>query len=358
MSNYCVILAGGKGKRLWPCSRENKPKQFVDIFGFGKTPLQQTYERFTKIVPLENIYITTNEEYLDQVKEQLPEISAENILTEPIQRNTAPSMAWAAFKIRDREPNANIVVTPADMLILNEEEFAKNMHEGLEFVDGTDKLLTIGVKATRPETEYGYIQTDGETPSYNIYKVKSFTEKPNIEFAEMFIKTGEFFWNTGVFISSANGILQSIDRILPVIFRNIRQEKPGLSEDEEAKFMRDHYSLYPNLSLDHGVLEKSDVVYVMTCKFGWADLGTWHNVYEVLPKDSNSNVVLDSKVILDDCEGNMIKIAPNKLAVINGLKDYIVVDDGDVLLITKKENSSALVRKYVNEVQIKYENFT
>lgn len=357
MGNYCVILAGGKGKRLWPCSREDRPKQFVDIFGFGMTPLQQTYERFKKIIPDENIFITTNEEYLDVVKEQLPEIAAENILTEPVQRNTAPSMAWAAYKIRDKEADANIVVTPADMLILNEDEFCTNMNEGLKFVNGTDNLLTIGVKATRPETGYGYIQIGGESPLYNIYKVKSFTEKPNHEFAEMFIETGEFFWNTGIFISSASGILKAIDRILPVIFRNLREETPGITMEEESKFMRDHYPLYPNVSLDHGVLEKSDVVYVMTCSFGWADLGTWQNIYEVMPKNPDGNVLLDSKALLDDCKGSIIKVKGDKLAVINGLKDYIVIDEDDVLLITPKENSSALIKKYVNEVEMKYEKY-
>lgn len=357
MNNYCVILAGGRGKRLWPCSRESKPKQFVDIFGFGKTPLQMTYERFRKMLPAENIFVTTGDEYLDEVKEQLPEVSVENVLTEPIQRSTAPAVAWASFRIRDKHPDANIVVTPADMLILNEEEFEKNIAEGFDFVNGTDRLLTVGAKATRPETEYGYIQTDGETPSYNIFKVKSFTEKPNLEFAETFIRTGEFFWNTGLLIGSATGLLKAIDSILPVIFRNVRIDHPGLSDQEETEYMRSHYSLYPNVSLDRGVLEKLEDVYVMTCNFGWADLGTWHNAYEVLPKTYDGNVVIDSKVILDGCEGNIIKTYKGKLAVINGLKDYIVIDDGDVLLITKKENSSALIRKYANDVQMKFEEF-
>lgn len=357
MNNYCIILAGGRGKRLWPCSRECKPKQFVDIFGFGKTPLQQTYERFRKMMPAENILVTTGDEYLNDVREQLPEVPTENILSEPIQRSTAPAVAWASFRIRDRNPDANIVVTPTDTLILDESEFEKNIAEGFDFVNGNDRLLTLGAKATRPETEYGYIQTDGETPAYNIYKVKSFTEKPSLEFAETFIRTGEFFWNTGLLIGTAKGLLKAIDSILPVIFRNIREAHPGLSEQEETEFMRSHYSLYPNLSLDRGVLEKMDEVYVMTCNFGWADLGTWHNAYEMLPKTHDGNVVIDSKVILDDCEGNIIKTNGNKLAVINGLQDYIVIDDGDVLLITKKENSSSLIRKYVNDVQIKFEEY-
>lgn len=332
MSNYCVILAGGKGKRLWPCSRGNRPKQFIDIFGFGKTPLQQTFERFQKIVPEDNIYVSTNEDYVDLVREQLPSLHSTNILAEPIQRNTAPSMAWAALKIRTLDENANIVVTPADTMVLDEKKFRQDMLTGLQFVDETTHLLTVGIKATRPETEYGYIQVDGETPSTNIFRVKSFTEKPTYEFATTFIQTGEFFWNTGIFICSVQGLLNAVNNVLPM----------GVME----------YSLYPNVSLDQGVLEKSTDVFVITCEFGWADLGTWHNVYEVLPKDENENVVINSQVIFDNCKASIVKVPKDKLAVINGLEDYVVVDDGNVLLISKKEDSSKLIRKYINEIQM------
>lgn len=332
MNHYCVILAGGKGKRLWPCSRSSKPKQFIDIFGFGKTPLQQTYERFQKIIPDENIFISTNEDYVDLVREQLPNVHSSNILAEPLQRNTAPSMAWAALKIKTLDESANIVVTPADTMVLDEVKFKQDMLSGLEFVDDTTHLLTVGVKATRPETEYGYIQIDSETSSSNIFKVKSFTEKPTYEFATTFIQTGEFFWNTGIFICSVQGLLNAVNNVLPV----------DITE----------YSSYPNVSLDQGVLEKSTDVYVITCEFGWADLGTWHNVYEVLPKNENENVVIDSQVILDDCKKSIVKVPKGKLAVVNGLEDYIVVDDGNVLLISRKEDSSKLIRKYINEIQI------
>ena len=359
-SNYCIILAGGKGRRLWPFSREDRPKQFIDLFGMGKTPLQLTMERFSSIFPKENIFITTNEEYVDIVREQVPDILRENIVIEPVQRNTAPCIAWTAHRIKEIDGDANIVVTPADTMVINEELFHRNISEAIVFVNDTDRLLTLGVKATRPETEYGYIQI-GEVQQSdkggNIFRVKSFTEKPSPEFAEMFISTGEFFWNTGIFISSVRGILNAVDRVLPTVFRNIKKENPNLTREEEDEFMKDNYSAYPNVSIDHGVLEKSDEVYVLTGEFGWADLGTWNNIYEQMPKDRDDNVILESKAILDNCKSNIIKIPDGKLLVANGLEDYIVVDDGEVLLICKKEEASALTRKYINDIKMKYHKF-
>ncbi|MDO4801704.1 MAG: sugar phosphate nucleotidyltransferase [Prevotellaceae bacterium] len=353
--NYCVILAGGKGKRLWPCSKENLPKQFIDLFGSGKTSLQQTFERVNRYIPAENILISTNKSYVDLVKEQLPLIKDNNILAEPVQRGTAPCMEWAAFKINDRCENANIIAIPADLMIMNEEKFSEDMTAGLQFVDGTEKLLTIGVKATRPETEYGYIQIGGENPVKNVYRVKSFTEKPELEFAKAFLESGEFFWNTSIFISTAYGIMNAVNKILPSIFRDIRQKYPNLTIEEENEFVYQHFSQYPNVSLEQGVLEKSDEVYVMTCNFGWADLGTWHNLYELLPKNEEKNVILNSKAIMDDCQNSIIMIDKGKLAVLNGLNDYVVIDKNDVLLVCRKEHSSQLIRKYINDAQVKYD---
>ena len=358
MSNYCIILAGGKGKRLWPFSRENKPKQFIDLFGMDKTPLQLTIERFRAIFPPENIFIATNDEYLDMLKEQAPEIPEQNIFSEPVSRNTAPCIAWTATRIKKIDEDANIVVTPADTMVLNHEHFIACIHEALSFVNGTDRLLTLGVKATRPETEYGYIQIDQEQQSSDdIYKVKSFTEKPSAEFAEMFISTGEFFWNTGIFISTVQGILKAVDRVLPIVFRDSKVNKTEMTLEEENAFVSNNYAIYPNVSIDHGVLEKSDEVYVLTGNFGWADLGTWSSIYHQMPKSRQENVVLETMAILENCKGNIVKMPKGKLAVINGLNDFVIVDDGEVLLICHKDDASALTRKYINDIQLKYHKF-
>lgn len=354
-NNFCVILAGGKGKRLWPCSKENLPKQFIDLFGSKKTSLQQTFERVNKYIPAENIIVSTNKVYVDLVKEQLPDIQDCNILAEPVQRGTAPSMAWAAFRINDRCENANVIAMPADLMIMNEEQFAEDMRAGLCFVDGTDKLLTIGIQATRPETEYGYIQIDSDSRTGNVYRVKSFTEKPELDFVKAFLESGEFFWNSSIFISTTHGIMNAVNKVLPTVLRNMRQTQPNLTIEEEDDFIFQHFSQYPNVSLEHGVLEKSDEVYVMTCNFGWADLGTWHSLYELLPKNEERNVILNSKVITDDCQNSIIKVGKNKLAVLNGLNDYVVIDQEDVLLVCRKEHSSQLIRKYVNDAQVKYD---
>lgn len=331
---YCVILAGGKGKRLWPFSRDSRPKQFVDLFGFGRTSLQQTFDRFAKFLPQENIIISTLQDYLPLVKEQLPEVAEQNILCEPILRGTAPALALAANKIYKRNRDAAIIASPTDLMILDDEAFRENVLNAFGFVSTHDKLLTMGVRPTRPERGYGYIQVDGEAIEEDIYKVKSFTEKPDLEFAKMFMDSGEFYWNTGMVAGSVVRMLEEIRAFLPSL----------VFED---------YTQYPNASIDTAVLEKSDNVCVMTCRFGWADLGTWHNIFEQMPKNVDNNVMLASRVIIEDSNGNLIKTNRDKLTVIKGLKDFIVVDDGNVLLICKRGNSSAAIRKYQNEAQIK-----
>ena len=324
--NYCIILAGGKGCRLWPCSRADRPKQFLDFFGTGRTQLQQTFDRFCKVVPKENIYICTCKQYLPMVLEQVPEIGEHNILVEPVNRNTAPSVAWAHIRIRRANPDANIIITPSDQLVMNEEAFLNCMEVGLGYVSGHDVLLAIGVVPTRPEPGYGYIQMGDLSCKPDVYQVKSFTEKPEREFAKMFMESGEFYWNTGIFITY----------------------------EDELEYVAKHYPRYPNLSIDYAILEHSEEVYVMKCNFGWADLGTWHAVYECMSAVDNDNVVVDSEVLLEDSHNNVIKLPKGKLGVINGLDGYIVAEQGNVLLICKKGDSSALVRKYVNEVQLKY----
>jgi len=350
-NKYCVILAGGKGRRLWPCSREEYPKQFIDFFGTGRTQLQQTFDRVANVVPKDHIFINTNERYLHLVKEQLPEIQADNIMAEPIYRNTAPSVAWACHRILHLDPNAVLLVTPSDQAVQNEQAFFQNINEGLDFVQENNGLLTLGVKPTRPEPGYGYIQL-GESAAHDVFKVKSFTEKPEREFAKFFMESGEFYWNTGVFLSNIHFLWESFTQLLPVVLRNLDAANPNWTIGEENDFIKENFPSYPNLSIDYGILEKSTNAYVMKGDFGWADLGTWHSIYEAMRKKEDDNVIIDSDVMIDDAHRNIIKLPKGKLAVINGLDGYIVVEKDNVLLICKKEDSSSLVRKYVNEVQM------
>ena len=352
--NYCVILAGGRGRRLWPASRNAYPKQFIDFFGTGRTMLQSTVDRMCRIIPKENVYICTCKEYLSLVMEQLPCLTEQNILVEPIHRNTAPSVAWADMRILRRNPKANVIVVPSDQLVVDEERFCKSLDIGLGYVSENDVLLAMGVKPTRPEPGYGYIQLGDPSCKPNVFKVKSFTEKPERDFAKMFMQSGEFYWNTGIFISNAQHLIKCFEDIFPIVLRNLKFENPGYSYEEEMAYVEENYPRYPNLSLDYAVLEQSRDVYVMKCDFGWADLGTWHAIYEAMSKVEDDNVVIDSQVEMEDCHNNIIRLPKGRLGVINGLDGYIVVEQDNVLLICKKGDSSSLVKKYASEVQMKY----
>lgn len=352
-NDYCVILAGGKGRRLWPCSRESYPKQFIDFFGTGKTQLQQTYERMTKFMSPDHVLVNTNIEYADLVRQQLPDLAENNLMAEPIHRNTAPSVAWVAHRVAHRNPYANLVVVPSDQVILDAEQFGRDLKEGLEFVANNNCLLTMGVKPTRPEPGYGYIQLGDYSHFDDIFKVQSFIEKPDREFAKAFMESGEWFWNTGIFLSNVHHLGMCLYKFLPSVLRNLDKVNPDFTEEEEGEYVREHFPSYPNISIDYGVLEKSENVYVKKCSFGWADVGTWHGIYEAMQKSDDDNVVINSDVLLEDCHNNVIKMPSGKLAVLNGLDGYIVAEKDNVLLVCKKEDSSALVKKYVNEVLIK-----
>lgn len=365
--NYCVILAGGKGRRLWPCSREKCPKQFVDFFGVGRTQLQQTFDRFTRILPKENIFVCTNREYAPIVREQLADLHEENLMAEPVNRGTAPSVAWANMRICRRNPQGNVVITPSDQFVLNEDAFYRNMEEALMFVSCHDMLLALGVTPTRPEPGYGYIQKGEEIPRSeasevigmadakpNVFQVQSFAEKPERQFAQMFMDSGEFLWNTGVILSNANYLRDCFRQLFPDVPYRFEGNLTDYTIEQEMAFVNEHYPAYPNLSIDQGVLEHCENVCVMRCDFGWADLGTWHAIYECKSKGEGDNVVVDSEVMLEDSHNNVIKLPKGRLGVINGLDGYIVAEEGNVLLICKKGDSSALVRKYVNEVKMKY----
>ena len=352
---FCVILAGGKGKRLWPSSRVETPKQFMDFFGTGRTQLQATYDRFVKILPKEHIYICTCKEYEQKAQEQLPDLPTSNILVEPVNRNTAPSVAWAGRRIRrEHGTNANIIITPSDQLVLNEELFHKNVLEGLEFVANHDILLTMGVIPTRPEPGYGYIQLGEQTELEDVYKVQSFTEKPEREFAKLFMESGEFYWNTGIYMANVRYLREAFLALFPELSHRLDDIRDDQSLEEELAFVNQYYPSYPNISLDYAILERSKNVHVMKCDFGWADLGTWHGIYECLQKGREDNVVIDSEVVLEDCSNNIIKLPKGKLGVINGLNGFIVAEQDNVLMICKKGDSSSMVKKYANEVGIRY----
>ena len=294
--NYCVILAGGRGRRLWPSSREACPKQFIDFFGTGRTQLQATYDRVIKLLPKENIYICTCKEYLDIARQQLPEVPERNVMVEPIHRNTAPSVAWAAMRIHKKNPEANVLVLPSDQMVLNESSFLRNVEIGFNYVSENGVLLVMGVKPTRPEPGYGYIQLGDLSCKPDVYAVKSFTEKPEREFATMFMQSGEFYWNTGIFQANVRYLLQSFEGIFPEVLRTLRYKKIEYTYEEEMAFVIENYPRYPNISLDYAVLEQGKNVFVMKCDFGWADLGTWHAIYESMSKVEGDNVIIDSDV--------------------------------------------------------------
>lgn len=354
-SNYCLILAGGKGRRLWPCSREDCPKQFLDFFSTGSTLLQQTFSRMAAFIPKENILVSTNRAYTHYVEEQLPGLPRENILSEPIYRNTAPSVGWAVYRIFHTTPEARLVVVPSDQAVFKEEAFKQNVLNGLDFVGGHDTLLTMGVRPTRPEPGYGYIQTGAAADGKDVFHVKSFTEKPDRNFAQMFMQSGEFYWNTGMYLANVRHMKERLGGVFPYVLRRLEErEGYAYSMQEELDYIEENFSRYPNLSIDYGILDRNDNVCVMKCDFGWADLGMWHSMYESMSKGEGDNVVIGSRVITDCSRNNIIKLPDDHLGIINGLDGYIIAEKGNVLLICKKEDSSSLIRKYINEVQVKY----
>ena len=350
--NYCVIMGGGIGSRFWPFSRETRPKQFLDFFGTGRSLLQQTFDRFAQIVPSENIYIATNRKYADLVRQQLPDISDNQMLLEPTRRNTAPCIAYAAYRIRSINPNANMVVTPADHLILQEQNFLKNIQTGLNFAGKFPSLLTLGVKPNRPETGYGYIQTE-EGGNDNIQKVKAFTEKPNYELATVFYKSGEFFWNSGIFIWNVQTILNSFHTHLPDMTTRFDQGMDKFNTPAEAAFIEEQYPMCQNISIDYGIMEKDDNVYMLMADFGWSDLGTWGSLYDLAGKDDHLNATLKGKTLFIGSANNLVTLPDEKLAVIQGLDDYIIAESDDILLICKKSDEQR-IKQFVADVNMRF----
>ena len=347
--NYCLILAGGIGSRLWPMSRKSFPKQFIDIFGTGKTLLQETYDRFLRFMPADHIYISTNVDYLPYVHEQLPQVDEVHILKEPLHRGTLASVAWGTVVIKKTDPQANLIVSPVDQLILDEKQFQNDVRQALDFVSKGNRLLVMGLRPTRPETGYGYVQMGDETDQENISRLKTFTEKPELQYAEIFLQDGSFLWNTGIFVFNVDAMLDNIYKLVPEYQVEIPQM---MAEAETAapKFLPEFFSVLPKLSVDMNIMEKSQNVYVYECHFGWADLGTWGTVSTSQSTDEQGNILLDTRALLTNCEGNIIRMPRNHTVIIDGLKDYVVVEEGDVLMICPKENA-ATMRRMMTEAQ-------
>jgi mannose-1-phosphate guanylyltransferase len=348
--HYVAIMAGGIGSRFWPMSRTNFPKQFLDILGMGKTLIQQTYDRYSKLVPEENIYIITAQEYVDIVKKQLPDISQENILAEPFRKNTAPCIAYIAFKLLKKDPKALMIAASADNLILEPNEFIKTARKTLDFVDDVNALVTIGVKPTYPNTGYGYIQHDTTEAAPGIYRVKTFTEKPNPELAEKFISSGDFLWNAGIFTWKVKNVMTAFEKYLPEIYEVFAAERDKFNTEEERQAIEQIYPQCTNISIDFGVMEKADNVYVIPASFGWSDLGTWNSAWENMEKDYFGNAVAGKKVMVMDVNNSMVHVPDNKLVLLQGLDEFIVVDTKDVLLICRKEKEQD-IKDYVAEVK-------
>ncbi len=347
-NTYCLILAGGNGSRLWPVSRTTRPKQFLDFFGTGRTLLQQTYDRIAQFVRPENIYISTNVEYLPLVYEQLPQVDDVHILEEPVRRGTLASVAWGTVVIAKKNPNAKVFVTPSDQLIFQENLFQQDVQDALDFLDNVEGLLVAGVRPTRAETAYGYIQMDDEREmGKDIYKVKSFTEKPDAEFAKVFLQEGNFLWNSGLLCFNVNVMLSSLYSLVP----EYRREIPRMmaeAETETPLTVPEFFRSVPNLNIDVSVLERSNQVYVQEVHFGWLDVGTWASLYEGGQSDINGNVLLDSKAYLYESANNILRLPGGRIAVVKGLQDYVIAEEGEILMICPRQDVAAMRRMHTD----------
>lgn len=352
---FCVIMAGGIGSRFWPYSRTGKPKQFLDILGTGQSLLQQTIRRYARICPIENILIVSNEEYGPIILEQVPDIKPSQVLLEPFRRNTAPCICYANQRIALLNPDATIIVAPSDHLIADEAEFNRVMLEGLAFAQSRDALLTLGIMPNRPETGYGYIQVNGPGATDGnkaLRKVKTFTEKPNLELAKIFVESGDFFWNSGMFIWTVASITRAFEKYLPEIQGLFQEGCSIYGTPEEPAFIRRVYETCDKISIDYGIMEKADNVYVLCADFGWSDIGTWGSLYDHLVHDEANNGIGSGQTITFQASRNVIHTPKSKLTVVQGLDDYIIVDTEDVLLICRKEDEQQ-IRMMVDEVKLR-----
>ena len=376
-NNYCVIMAGGVGSRFWPFSRENQPKQFLDFFGTGRSLLQMTVDRFRPIVPIENMYIVTNVAYKELILRQVPDLKEVQILCEPARRNTAPCIAYATAHIRALclkragltattqdwnrpEMQANIVVAASDHLILEEEKFRQTILKAFDFVSRNKAICTLGMSPTRPETGYGYIQyikdkgqRTKDSGFDGIYPVKTFTEKPSLEMAKVFLESGDFLWNSGIFIWNLQTISEAFRYLLPEVADRFREGELLMGTDKEEAFIEQMFPKCPNISIDYGVMEKADNVFVLPSSFGWSDLGTWGSLYELSEKDETQNVSLHSDALFYEATGNVVTLEPGKLAVVQGVDDMIIAEQKGVLLVCKKAEEQR-IKQFVADAQEKF----
>lgn len=345
-------MCGGIGSRFWPYSRESHPKQFLDFLGTGRSLLQMSYDRISALVPPENVLVVTNAQYKPLISEQLPELPDDNILLEPARRNTAPCIAWAAYHIAARDPEASIIVCPSDHLITRDEVFRDAILKGFEFVETHDALLTLGITPTRPETGYGYIQV-GEKVEGDICRVKTFTEKPKLELAQVFLETGEFFWNSGIFLWSAKTIIRELITNAPDVANVFEKGRHLFGTPAERQFIEENFPGCVGISIDFAVMEKAKNVYVECVSFGWNDLGTWSALYDNSPKNRDANVTQNCRVLAYDSTDNIFAVKDDKLVVVAGLSGYIVADRGDVLLICPKAEEQK-IKQMVNDVKMTF----
>lgn len=352
-SNYfVVIMAGGVGTRFWPMSTTVRPKQFIDVMGTGKTLIQQTFERFKDFCPVENIFVVTGEVYRDLVLEQLPEMRPDRVLCEPHRKNTAPCIAYASYKIKSINPDAVMVVAPADHVVLKQDVFCQVVEQAAQAASRNNCLITLGIRPSYPNTGYGYIQYDADEtcPGDNqVLKVKLFTEKPELEMAKAFIESGDFLWNAGLFVWSVGSILEAFKRFLPDIDELFTSVEDKFNTAEEKSAIEGIYVVCRGISIDYGVMEKAHNVYVIASDFGWSDVGTWGSLYEMQKKDENANSIVGRNVFTYDTKGCIVNVPSDKVVVLQGLEDYIVVEKNNCLLVCRRDQEQ-MIRQIVSDL--------
>ncbi|KGN97964.1 mannose-1-phosphate guanylyltransferase [Porphyromonas gingivicanis] len=351
---FCIIMGGGIGSRFWPVSRKDKPKQFLDFFGTGQTLLQQTYQRVTSFVPKENVYVVTNEVYIEETLHQLPDLTQEQILAEPMRRNTAPCIAYALHRIRSRCADASVFVTPSDHVILNNARFKELALKSLQYVQGHDSLVTLGIMPHRAETGYGYIQMDSENQEDDFIKVKLFTEKPNIEMAEIFVKSGDFLWNSGMFAWNMQTILSAFEMHAPEIAEIFAAGEKVYGTEQEKEFIQENFPNCPNISIDYAIMEKANNVRVLPGDFGWADLGTWGAIHELAEKDTEGNAALNTRCIFSKASNNVVSLSnKDRIVVVHGVSNCIIAEHDNVLMVCDKDDEQR-VKALMTSAQLQF----
>ncbi len=354
VERYCVIMCGGAGTRFWPFSRESRPKQFIDFFGTGQTLLQMTVERVLRLVPEEHIIILTNERYADTVREQVPGIAPEHILLEPARRDTAPAVLWAAHHIAARNPEASFVTLPADHVILKETAFQEALRKGFDFVETADRLLALGTPAKSPNTSYSYIQKDDDIAD-NVYHIKTIAEKPGHEMAEIFVNSGEFLWNAGIYLGKAKSVIAAFNRDMPDMASRFDVTADNYRGAREMEFISDIYPKTSSLPVEYAIMDRAKNAYVLEAELGWSDLSTWNALHAISPKNKEGNVTQNCRALLYDSKNCIVAAEGDKVMVVAGLKDYIVADTSSALLICPIE-AEQRIRNIVNDIRERYGN--